>query len=127
MLIDTDVLIWMTRGHAGAAARLQTLLPWTISAVTYMELAQGCRNKQELGQIQKGLAFSQTTILPISAAISDRAIKLIEAYALSHSMQLGDALIAATALEHGLTVLTANVKHFSAIPELTVEVFVPSL
>ncbi|MET3109253.1 putative nucleic acid-binding protein [Oxalobacteraceae bacterium GrIS 2.11] len=60
MLIDTDVLIWMTRGHAGAAARLQTLLPWRISAVTYIELAQGCRNKQELAQIKKGLALSQT-------------------------------------------------------------------
>ena len=47
MLIDTDVLIWMTRGHAGAAVRLQGLLPWRISAVTYMELAQGCRNRQE--------------------------------------------------------------------------------
>ena len=34
MLIDTDVLIWMTRGHAGAAIRLQTLLLWRISAVT---------------------------------------------------------------------------------------------
>ena len=127
MLIDTDVLIWMTRGHAGAAARLQTLLPWRISAVTYMELAQGCRNKQELAQIKKGLALSQTEILPISTAISGRAMQLIDAYALSHSMQLGDALIAATALEHGLTVLTANAKHFSAIPELAIEVFVPSL
>lgn len=127
MLIDTDVLIWMTRGHAGAAARLQTLLPWRISAVTYIELAQGCRNKQELAQIKKGLALSQTEILPISTAISERAMQLIDAYALSHSMQLGDALIAATALEHGLTVLTANAKHFSAIPELAIEVFVPSL
>lgn len=35
MLIDTDVLVWMTRGHAGAAARLQALTPWRISAVTY--------------------------------------------------------------------------------------------
>jgi len=127
MLIDTDVLIWMTRGHAGAAARLQTLLPWRISAVTYMELAQGCRNKQELAQIKKGLALSQTDILPISTAISDRAMQLIDAYALSHSMQLGDALIAATALEHGLTVLTANAKHFSAVTELAIEVFNPSL
>ena len=51
---------------------------------------------------------------------------LIDAYALSHSLQLGDALIAATALEHGLTVLTANAKHFSAIPELSLSVFLPS-
>jgi len=126
MLIDTDVLIWMTRGHTGAAARLQSLLPWTISAVTYMELAQGCRSKQELAQIQKGLALSRTTIFPISSAISDRAIELINSYALSHSMRLGDALIAATATEHGLAVLTANAKHFSAIPELAIEIFVPS-
>ena len=54
MLIDTDVLIWMTRGHAGAAAKLQTMMPWRISAVTYMELAQGCRNKDELMRIKKG-------------------------------------------------------------------------
>ena len=47
MLIDTDVLIWLTRGHVGAAARLQTLMPWRISVVTYMELVQGCRNNLE--------------------------------------------------------------------------------
>jgi len=125
MLIDTDVLIWMTRGHAGAAARLQTLNPWRISAVTYMELAQGCRDKRELARIKKGLAMNQCEILPINAAITDRAMQLTDNYALSHGMQLGDALVAATALEHGATILTSNVKHFGAVDGLTVEVFVP--
>lgn len=125
MLIDTDVLVWMTRGHAGAAARLQTLAPWRISAVTYMELAQGCRNKQELARVKKGLAVSQTEILSISSAISNRAMQLIDGYALSHGLQLGDALIAATALEHGITVLTANAKHFGAVEGLGIETFVP--
>ncbi len=125
MLIDTDVLIWMTRGHAGAAARLQTLIPWQISAVTYMELAQGCRNKDELARIKKGLALSQTAIVPMSEAITNRAMFLIDAYALSHGLQLGDALIAATALEHGRTVLTANAKHFRPIDGLQLETFTP--
>lgn len=125
MLIDTDVLIWMTRGHAGAAVRLQTLIPWRISAVTYMELAQGCRNKQELESIKKGLALCQTDILPVSATISQRAMQLIDAYALSHGLQLGDALIAATALEHGLAILTANTKHFHPVKGLKIEVFAP--
>jgi hypothetical protein len=125
MLIDTDVLIWMTRGHIGAAAKLQTLTPWRISAVTYIELAQGCRNKDELMRIKNGLAQCQTEIVPVSEAISNRAMQLIDAYALSHSLQLGDALIAATALELDRVVLTANTKHFSPIEGLLIETFVP--
>ena len=125
MLIDSDVLIWLTRGHIGAAAKLQTISPWRISAVTYMELAQGCRNKQELAKLKKGLALNHTEILPITAAISNRATKLVELYALSHGMQLADALIAATALEHSLSILTANTKHFSAVKGLAIEVFLP--
>ena len=125
MLIDTDVLIWMTRGHAGAAVRLQSLTPWRISAVTYIELAQGCRDKQELARLKKGLALSQTEILPLDAAITERAMQLVDTYSLSHGIQLGDALIAATALERGATVLTSNAKHFAIVDGLTVEVFVP--
>jgi predicted nucleic acid-binding protein len=116
----------MTRGHAGAAARLQSLVPWRISAVTYIELVQGCRNKQELARIKKGLAMCNTEVLPITEAISDKAMQLIEQYALSHSLQLGDALIAATALGHRMPVLTANAKHFSAIKSLDVERFEPA-
>ena len=63
---------------------------------------------------------------PLGTAISDRAMKLVDAYALSHArFAIGDALIAATALEHGTTVLTSNTKHFGAVDGLTVEVFVP--
>jgi len=52
-------------------------------------------------------------------------MQLVDAYALSHGMQLADALIAATALEHGTTILTSNAKHFNAVDGLAVEVFVP--
>jgi predicted nucleic acid-binding protein len=39
VLIDSDVLIWLTRGHVGAAQRLGQIDTWRISVVTYMELA----------------------------------------------------------------------------------------
>jgi hypothetical protein len=44
MLIDSDVLVWLTPGHVGAAQQLHALPAWRISAVTYIELAQGCRD-----------------------------------------------------------------------------------
>lgn len=113
----------MTRGHVGAATRLQTVSPWQISAETYMKLAQGCRNKSELNKIKKGLALCKTEVLAITEEISDRAMHLIERHALSHGIQLADALIAATAIEHELTVLTANAKHFKAITGLKLETF----
>lgn len=124
-LIDSDVLVWMTRGHSGAVQRLAQLLPWQLSAVTYIELAQGCRSKAELALIKKGLTMSQAQILPITPNITNRAMALIDSHALSHGLQLGDAFIAATALEHGLTLLTGNKKHFAKLPGLTLDVFKP--
>ena len=125
MLIDSDVLVWLTRGHPLAAQRLQAVHPWRISEVTYIELAQGCRDKAELALLKKGLAARQTEVLPITPTISVRASALIDALALSHGLRLADALIGATAIEHKATLLTANVKHFSAIEGLLFEAFVP--
>ena len=125
MLIDSDVLIWLTRGHEGAALRLQSIRHWRISVITYMELAQGCRDKAELARLKKGLAAQQTEVLALTPAISDLAAELIDQFALSHSMRLADALIGATALEHHLTLLSANVKHFRAIDGLRLESFAP--
>jgi hypothetical protein len=53
----------------------------------------------------------QAERLPLTPAITERATRLMETLALSHGLQMGDALIAATGLEHQLTVLTANTKH----------------
>ena len=123
MLIDSDVLVWLTRGHPGAAARLVREPVWHISAVTYIELAQGCRNQAELERLKQGLSARDTQIMPVNEAISERAMRLIDLHALGDGLQLGDALIAATALEHGLPLLTANIKHFKSIDGLRIERF----
>lgn len=124
-LIDSDVLVWLTRGHVGAAQRLHAISRWRISAVTYMELAQGCRDGAELARLKKGLAARGTEIVPITPAISERAAELIDSLALSHGMRLADALIGATALVNMDTLITANVKHFGAVQGLNFEAFEP--
>jgi predicted nucleic acid-binding protein len=48
----------------------------------------------------------------------------MESLTLSHGLQMGDALIAATALDHRLPLFTGNVKHFAAIEHLLIEGFV---
>ena len=125
LLIDSDVLVWLTRGHIGAARRLHSLAAWRISVVTYIELAQGCRDKADLVRLRKGLAARSTEIVPITPAISERAAALIDQLALSHGMRLADALIGATAIDLQATLVTANVKHFSAVEGLSVEAFQP--
>jgi len=125
MLVDTDVLIWHLRGYAQATRRLDQLGSLTLSAVSYLEVLQGMRNKAELVAVKKMLERRSATILPLTETITQRAIALMESLTLSHGLQMGDALIAATALEHRLSVLTGNVKHFAAIDGLQVETFVP--
>lgn len=123
MLIDSDVLIWFARGNARAVAAVQGAADWYISAVSYMELAQGCRNKAELKAMQKAFKSSDNDVLPITQGISDLACTLVEKYALSHSMHVADALIAATAIIHSLPLLTGNAKHFTAVEGLKTRVF----
>ena len=125
MLIDSDVLVWLTRGHVGAAQRLHEIDPWRISVVTYIELAQGCRDKAEPARLKKGLAARQAEVLQVTPTISQRAAEWVDMLALSHGMRLADALIGATAIEHGLTLITANVKHFGSVGGLSVEAFLP--
>ena len=50
---------------------------------------------------------------------------LVEQHTLSHSLQLADALIAATALETGLQLVTANDRHYRCIEGLEFKIFRP--
>ena len=120
-LTDTDILIDATRSMPEAVAFLtaqQTALGIRISIVSAMELVVGCRNKAELAQVQQFLG--RIVVLPVSSLASQTAYQLVESFYLSHGLLIPDALIAATALEHGLTLYTKNVRHFQMIPSLTV-------
>lgn len=125
ILVDTDVLIWHLRGYAQATRRLDRLQALTLSAMTYLELVQGMRSKAELVAVKEMLQRRSAVLLPLSEAITQRGIALMESRALSHGLRIGDALIAATALDHGLTLLTGNDRHFAAISKLRIEAFAP--
>jgi len=123
VLIDSDVLIWFARGNLQAATAVNNISDSYISAISYMELVQGCRNKAELKVMQRAFKSNDHDMLPVTHIISDLACELVEQYALSHSLYLADALIAATALSHDLVLLSATGKHFSAIKGLKLRVF----
>lgn len=125
MLIDTDVLIWNLRGNERAASLLDENVPFSISVVSYMELLQGLRDKSELRVLRRAIRFWKADIIQIDADISHRAAFLVEEYALSHSMQMADALIAATALSLGTMLVTANDRHYRHVEELDLRVFRP--
>jgi predicted nucleic acid-binding protein len=83
-----------------------------------MELVQGCQSAAKPATVQKFLR--QVRQLPVTAPISRRAYGFMEAFFLSHGLQIPDALIAATARERGLTLYTKNLRHFQMISGLTV-------
>lgn len=90
-----------------------------------MELVQGVRDKGELRALRQSLSFWSARVVQIDEAISARACFLVEQYALSHAMQMADALIAATALELGFDLLTANDRRYRHVDGLAIEVFRP--
>ena len=125
MLFDTDVLIWALRGSMKAAEEIDADDNRFISAVNYMELMQGAKDKREQTLIKQFLNALDFTVLPITEAVSHRATILIEEYALKAGIQLADALVFATACENSLTLCSANQKHFSKIASLDAKLFVP--
>lgn len=90
-----------------------------------MELVQGMRNKEELRTLQKTLKQWNVKTIYVNEEISAKALFFVEEYFLSHSMQLADALIGATATMYGMTLITANDKHYKIIKELEMKVFRP--
>jgi len=125
MLIDTDVLIWYLKGNDKAYEAIESSNNFFISVVTYMELVQGMRNKKELNSLRKALHIWNAQILYISEEISAKAMFYVEQHFLSHSMQLADALIGATAIAYGNPVLTGNDKHYKVLKDLEVKRFRP--
>ena len=112
LLLDTNIVIEFWKQNPAIRANLMVFQPEDlfISVVTEAELLAGARDKPDLRTIQRDLEL--LNILPLEPTIGKRAIELLTAHTLSQRLKLADALIAATALYHGLPLYTLNRKDF---------------
>lgn len=120
-LIDTDVIIDVSRGNAAAANFVDSLNDITISIITAHELIVGARNQREASGID-GLIKTYPVHGDLGVQITGLAYELLKRYAKSDGLRTFDALIAATAIQVGLTLVSRNRKHFQMIGGLNLEV-----
>ena len=117
MLLDTDVLIDLERGHPDALAWIATLTnPPFVSGFAALELAQGAANKVELRKTR--ILFADFPPLWPTVEDMTRAFEEYAALRLSHGLGLLYSLIAATATGAGEVLATFNLSHFGAVPGL---------
>lgn len=127
LTFDTDVLIWYFRANEKARRLLQRV-PYrkrALSSLVMMELFQGCRHASEFEDVETFRSQNIARILDPDGPICQRAVALIKRHAVPDGLRLVDALIAATALEHGYALATANLKHYRAIAGLRLLPFTP--
>ncbi len=125
MIFDTDIFIWVQRGNEKAAKIMDKVQERYLSIQTYMELFQSAKNKRQHEYIKDFLSSYGFLILPFTENIGYRASIYIEEYTLSSNLRAGDAIIAATAIENNMTLLSDNAKHFRPVKDLKLKVFKP--
>lgn len=112
-LIDTDILIDHFHGHGAASALVNGFVAadeqLVISVVTVTELLGGMRPGEET---QTEQLLGLFTVLDVDEAVGRQAAAYLQVFRRSHRIDLGDALIAATAFVSGIELLTRNVKHY---------------
>jgi predicted nucleic acid-binding protein len=123
MIFDSDALIWLGRGDMRVSALFEADSSPALSIVTLIELFQGSRSAIELRTTRNFVRKLDLRLLPVNDVISYRAVSLIETHAPGDGLQLGDALIAATVLEHDETLVTGNIRHFRAIRGMKLKPF----
>jgi predicted nucleic acid-binding protein len=114
VLVDSDILIEVLRGRNPEVTRrwadtVAAGTPLFYSPVTVAEIRHGMRGHERESTER---VFSSMLIVPIEQEIGTRAGDYLRAFHASHAIELGDALIAATASVHQLELWTQNRKHF---------------
>ena len=123
-LLDTSVIVAALRRDAAVRRRLRAMSPDDIGipSVAVAELAYGAARSAD--PERTGVVW-RAFVEPFEVVSFDRAAA--EAHGrlrfVMRSQPIGerDLLIAATALAHGVAVVTANVREFARVPGLVVE------
>lgn len=127
-LIDTDALSEILKQKhpvvvQKAGAYLAQNQQFAFSSMTRYEVVRGLKAKRATRQLQRFATFCQhSLIFAITDAVLDRAADLwVAARTAGLPRNDADLIIAATALEHGRSLVTGNTAHFSWIPNLVLE------
>ncbi len=117
LVLDTDVLIDVQRGHAAALTWFSGLteLP-SVPGFVVMELIQGAQNNHQVRAVLR-----LTAPLPVvwpTIADCQRALADFTAFHLSHALGLLDAVIASCAVGLSAELCTFNDKHYRVVPGL---------
>jgi predicted nucleic acid-binding protein len=123
VLVDTDFMVWIYRGDAGSAAFFYQLNSPAISVIVRMELLRGVRDTAEKRKLNAILSGLRLPVLPLTSTIGERACAILEEIGLSNGIDIADCLIAATALEHNVPLVTGNVKHYGVVRGLRLQAF----
>jgi predicted nucleic acid-binding protein len=117
-LLDSNVLIYLTKGgldrHTEQAIRAATTSRFNISVISQIELLGFAFPTSDV-KIKTERLINQCTIFPLNDQVVAKTIELRQQY----RVKLPDAIIAATAIVFGLTLLSRNDKDFSTINELS--------
>jgi len=119
-LFDSGIFILHLRSQPGyfeLTRRLMNEADVNISAMSRLEIVRGMRDHER----SKTLAVLDSVItISITARIADLAGELIRSYrARGATIGDADAVIAASAIHHKLTLVTTNARHFP-MPELSI-------
>ena len=119
MILDSDVIIEILRGNSATIAWLRAQRAKQVelrySPVSRAEIRAGSR-KAERSTISA--LFASLAAVPIEASTGEIAGEQLAAFGPSHGVQMGDALIAATAIECADDLATFNAKHFPGIQRI---------
>ena len=114
MLVDSNILIYAAQPAYAHLRQFIAVHAPAVSAVSYVEVLGYHQLDDEERQYLEAF-FHLTRILPLSQAVLEQAVGLRQ----QRKMSLGDALVAGTALVHGLTLVTRNVEDFHWIQGLS--------
>jgi len=123
-LLDTDWIVDVLKGQETAIKTILELAPsgLALSIITYGELYEGAAFAHDPEPALSGLRsfLKGKAILSLTQPIMERFAQIRGSLPRPLRQQIGDLdiLIAATCLEHNLTLLTRNLKDFQKIPDL---------
>lgn len=122
-LIDTDWVIDYLRGRRSAVALLEDFPPGDIgiSTITYGEVYEGIvlGPQRRINEDALNEFLRVADVVQLTRPIMRRDARIRgELRRVGRRLEDTDLLIAATALDHDVTLVTRNVNHFTRVPGL---------